>query len=126
MPYQEMFDKVLTKIRERGYTQALTEYEGCTRCTFCNSSGVQCSLGILVDAKLDDKREDYADRMWDGVWKAVFSLFEVEEYKGLPPFAVDLREAHNYSLSFGPGAFELRMGRIAEVYNLVYSPLPSG
>lgn len=110
---QEMFDKVLTTIRQRGYTRAADQTGICQLCT---KEGIQCALGILVDASPGSNWEAR------GRLDELFLDERCNNYWG--KFASQLRAAHNRSLAVSRETFERHMGDIAEAWGLHYSPLP--
>lgn len=108
MTKQEAFDKVLTTIRQRGYTRARNTNN---KCVMCTPSGLQCAVGILGEAAPNTGAPD----VWaTAVAKLPDALHDAEKVS----FLYDLQHCHDCTSS--DSSFEAAMRETAEEHGLRY------
>lgn len=125
MTHQEIFDKVLTHLRAQGV--AATGGFQCTyRQTTPEGKTLMCAVGCLIkdefyNPDFEGKTPNDPNVNW-----AIAQSLGIEEgftHYSTTNLLCDLQDAHDHELDMeGVDAWEQQMQRIAEEYELTYTP----
>lgn len=111
---QEIFDRVLTKLRDQG--KACVDSEG--YCVYGTKEGPRCAAGWLVDDP-----DELRDVGWGGQRPEIH-----EKYGGLDNvlFVGTLQSIHDNYLVLATEPWEARMKTYAQTHGLAYTPPEGG